>query len=247
MDYLWWSLGYSSEPKASNEQEPKVVDESEPEVPKIVDESEPEVPKVVDEYEPDVPKVVDEKEPFPPLNVAKDTDVKVVKIVPTWGRRRITPIIKLSDREIKVIKDLNLSETEYKRVVNQALKEKKENGNQILVKAYFGKVIETYPSIQTYNLFFLKDEKAYQNWLKPKKGFENFYDEHGDDQLSVEEYKLIYKSLKKVGQRDFHDTKNIKTKVLFQKKRNGGKTLKAMKFLRETESYPAHAIFQYFF
>jgi len=37
MDYLWWSLGYSSEPKASNEQEPKVVqDESEPEVPKIV-------------------------------------------------------------------------------------------------------------------------------------------------------------------------------------------------------------------
>ena len=116
MDYLWWSLGYSTEPKATDESDPKASDESEPEVPKVVDESEQEVPKVVDESE------QEGKEPFPPLSVAKDTDVKVVKIVPTWGRRRITPIIKLSDREIKVIKDLNLSKTEYKRVVNQGCK-----------------------------------------------------------------------------------------------------------------------------
>jgi hypothetical protein len=239
MDYLWWTLGYSTEPKASDESGPKASDESEP---KVDDESEP---KAFDESEPKASEQTEEKEPFPPL--IEDEDVKVVKIVPTWGRRRITPIIKLSEREIKAIKDLNLSEREYNRVVNQALDEKKKNGNQILAKAYLGAVIETFPAIQTYNFLFLKDEKAYQNWLKPKKGFEKFYDEHGDNQLSVDEYKLIYKSLREVGQRDFHDVKNIRTKVLFHKRRNGGKTLKAMKFLRETESYPAHAIFQYFF
>ena len=82
--------------------------------------------------------------------------------------------LSLNFGDVKVLKDLNLSETEYNRVVKQALDEKKKNGNQILAKVYLGNVIETLPSIQTY-LFFLKDEKAYQNWLKPKKGFENSF------------------------------------------------------------------------